>query len=185
MGFFSRKKKEAEANPYAKDVPYSNPMTPYQQARNNVAQGMSASGQPTSDAPPAYNSPSVASSGFGDNKFGSQSGYGSNRYGQDAPQAQPAGGYGGFDNGAGKNDLFGGAASRPGVGNQTVGNSAPALNNRDPALFGNAQNRYNPVNTSQSQGQPGGTDDEYGGYGAARELTGRFFVRRKYSAQLF
>ncbi|PSR97546.1 P-loop containing nucleoside triphosphate hydrolase protein [Coniella lustricola] len=175
MGFFSRKKKDANANPYAQDVPFANPMTPYQQARNNVAQGMSvAPPESAPTPPPAYQNPPVVNTGYGDEKYGNQSGYGGNRYGASGPNASgPASGrYGGFDTDAGKSDLFGGAASRPGAGQQGYQPSAaPDNDNRNPALFGNAQDRYNPANVGQQGAVPGAADDEYGGYGAARELT--------------
>lgn len=176
MGLFSKKKKDAGSNPYADgEVPYTNPLTPYQQARNNMAQGAPA-GLPGRPAPP----PS-SNGGYGDDKYGSQSGYGSERYGSSSRSPAPsAGGYGGFDDGAsGKNELFAGAGARyqPPQANQQPngpppqgGQGAPA--NRNPALFGNAPERYNPYGAAQQNAAAGGADDEYGGYGSARELTG-------------
>lgn len=199
MGFFGKKKKEPveEANPYA------NPMTPYQQVRNDLAQG-ARTGAPgglpsnprlnsfaSSTAPPPYQSPSAASEGsrFGDEKYGNQNGYGSNRYDNDNASAfganqSRAGGYGGFGDDAGSNELFGGASSRY-VPPQQGSNSSPANGSasfrspsgrydNDPskgALLGNAQDRYNPLPQSSRQ-EASAEDDEYGGYGAPRELTG-------------
>lgn len=177
MGLFSKKKKDAGSNPYADgQVPYANPLTPYQQARNNMAQGA-----PTGLAGPAPPA-SSSNSGFGDDKYGNQSGYGSERYGSSSRSTAPsAGGYGGFDDGAsGKGELFGGAGARyqPPQPNQqqngppsSGGQGAPV--NRNPALFGAAPDRYNPYAAAQQQAAAaGGADDEYGGYGAPRELTG-------------
>lgn len=184
MGLFNKKKKEADANPYA-EQPFSNPMTPYQQARNNIKQGQPAvSGLPSgprmaSNSPaPSYHSQAPASNGYGNDQYGNQGGYGGDRYGSQSasPAPRAGGGYGGFDDDAGKSDLFGGAASRyvpPQQNGQNGMNSAspaPAAGgNRNPALFGNAQDRYNPV----PRPQPAAADDEYGGYGAPRELTGK------------
>lgn len=180
MGLFSKKKKDT-GNPYADgQVPYANPLTPYQQARNNMAQGAPAGipSGPGSNAPPA----SSSNSGFGDDKYGNQSGYGSERYGSSSRSTAPsAGGYGGFDdsNSKGKSDLFAGASARyqPPQPNQQQ-NAAPppygaqaAPVNRNPALFGAAPERYNPYAAAQQQAA-GGAEDEYGGYGAPRELTG-------------
>lgn len=207
MGLFSKKKKEpVEENPYAA------PITPYQQARNDLHQqklgGPGGAGSPgglpsnprmnsfaSSTAPPPYQSPSVASdsSRFGDEKFGNQNGYGSNRYGNEnasafnANQRRP-GGYGGFGDDAGSNELFGGASDRyvppqhggsPSVQSPPNG-SAPFQDpasryDNDPsrgALIGNAQDRYNPLPPSARQEAPA-EDDEYGGYGAPREMTGK------------
>lgn len=185
MGLFSKKKKDADQNPYA-EQPFSNPMTPYQQARNNMAQGQSpVAGLPSGPrvgsgtAPPSYKSPAMSTaSGFGNDQYGNQNGYGADRYGSNSASPAPrgGGGYGGFDDDAGKSDLFGAAAGRYVPPQQNGASPAaagpgPAGGNRNPALFGDAQNRYNPVPASQPQ--PGAADDEYGGYGAPRELTGR------------
>lgn len=183
MGLFNKKKKDAGSNPYAQDgaqVPYANPLTPYQQARNNMAQGQPV-GLPTGPrmGAGASNAPSMSSasgsSRFGDDKYGSSNGYGSDRYGSSISSAPTAGGYGGFDD-AGKGDLFGGASARY-VPPQPNNGPSPAAQapgtNRNPALFGNSQERYNPYEASRPQ-QP--ADDEYGGYGAPRELTGTFPV---------
>ncbi|KAJ4394561.1 Protein transport protein S9 plasma membrane t-SNARE [Gnomoniopsis smithogilvyi] len=180
MGLFNKKKKDAGSNPYAQDgaqVPYANPLTPYQQARNNMAQGQPV-GLPTgprmgaaAGSAPSMSSTSGSSSRFGDDKYGSSNGYGSDRYGSSTSSAPKAGGYGGFDD-AGKSDLFAGASARY-VPPQPNDGPAPAAQapgtNRNPALFGNSQERYNPYDASRPQ-QPAG-DDEYGGYGAPRELT--------------
>lgn len=193
MGLFNRKKKD-DANPYADGapVPFANPMTPYQQVRNNVAQGQpvglpgknprmnSIASNASSTPPPSYKSPSMTSNsgGFGDDKYGNQSGYGSNRY-DNAPRAAASSGYGGFDADAGKSDLFGNAGGRyvPPQPNATAASSAPAPGasryGNDPnksALLGNAQDRYTPYGKPP---QAGAEDDEFGGYGAPRELTGR------------
>lgn len=191
MGLFNRKKKE-EANPYADGAaPFANPMTPYQQVRNNVAAGQSPIGLPgknprlnsmASDAsstpPPSYKS---NSGGYGDDKYGNQSGYGSNRY-DNAPARAASGGYGGFDADQGKSDLFGGASSRYVPPQQNAAPAAPAAPapgpsgsryGNDPnknALLGNAQDRYNPYGGRPQQSAA--EDDEFGGYGAPRELTG-------------
>lgn len=213
MGFFSKKKKEpVEENPYAA------PITPYQQARNDLHQqklgggpGASPGGLPSnprmnsfasSTAPPPYQSPSVASdsSRFGDEKFGNQNGYGSNRYDNDsaANQRRP-GGYGGFGDDAGSNELFGGASGRyvppqqgangspamssPSNGSTTFSPSSRSAPFQSPAsrysddpskstLLGNAQDRYNPLPPTSRQEAPA-EDDEYGGYGAPREMTGK------------
>lgn len=184
MGLFSnKKKKDADQNPYA-EQPFTNPMTPYQQARNNMAQGQPAvAGLPSGPrvAPnspaPSYHSQPGTTNGFGNDQYGNKGGYGADRYGSNSasPAPRAGGGYGGFDDDAGKSDLFGGAASRyvPPQQNNTNGASpAPAAGgNRNPALFGNAQDRYNPM--PQPKPQPAAADDEYGGYGAPRELTGR------------
>ncbi|KUI57253.1 Protein transport protein SEC9 [Cytospora mali] len=192
MGLFSRKKKSPEpANPYA------NPITPYQQVRNQLAQGPD-SGEPgplntrmgsfsTSNPPPPYNqSPSVAStsSRFGDNKYGNQNGYGSNPYDANASaysaNQRGPGGYGGLDEDAGQNALFGDASGRyvppqKGTpGSSAIGSaiSSPNQFDRDPsksALLGNAQDRYSPY--PQAQSPAGAADDEFDGYGAARPLT--------------
>lgn len=195
MGIFSKKKKEpVEENPYA------NPLTPYQQARNDLHQqkvgGPGAPGglpsnprmnsMASSTAPPPYQSPSMAndSNRFGDDKFGNQNGYGSNRYGNDnasafnANQRRP-GGYGGFGDDEGSNELFGGASGRY-VPPQKGANGSPSVqpppNRRfddDPSkstLLGNAQSRYDPLPPASRQEAP---DDEYGGYGAPREMTGK------------
>lgn len=199
MGLFNRKKKD-DANPYADaaPAPFTNPMTPYQQVRNNVAQGQPASiGLPGKNPrlnsvasaapgtpPPPYKSgaPSVAgtSGGYGDDKYGNQSGYGSNRY-DNAPRAANTG-YGGFDADAGKSDLFGNASGRYVAPQQNAAAAPPAAGpgasrygNNDPnksALLGNAQDRYTPYG-GRPQPQAGDEDDEFGGYGAPRELTGR------------
>ncbi|KAH8775589.1 hypothetical protein F5883DRAFT_261142 [Diaporthe sp. PMI_573] len=187
MGLFSKKKKEpVEENPYA------NPITPYQQARNDVAKGAMTGGLPSNPrmnsfgsnpAPPPYQSPSVATNGsrFGDEKYGNQNGYGSNRYDND--NQSRAGGYGGFGDDAGSNELFGGASSRyvapqqgsngpPANGSAPFKSSSSRYDN-DPskgALLGNARDRYNPLPPSSRQEAPA-EDDEYGGYGAPRELT--------------
>lgn len=182
MGLFNRKKKE-DANPYADaQVPYANPATPYQQARNNLAQGAPV-GLPgrnvaaaSNTPPPSYHSPSIASTsgGFGDDKYGNQGGYGSNRY--DNASASPQGGYGGFDTDAGKGDLFGNASGRyvpPQPGNPSPASTAPSRfggGQSNNALFGNAEERYNPYGNGQ---QSAPADDEFDGYGAPRELTGR------------
>ncbi|KAF3762536.1 hypothetical protein M406DRAFT_103194, partial [Cryphonectria parasitica EP155] len=166
MGFFSKKKKDGNANPYAQDgaqVPFSNPLTPYQQARNDLAQGrpagLSSSTAPTASntPPPSYHSPSIASSRYGDEKYGNQKGYGTDRYGSTGSGPAP-GGYGGFNSDAGNNRSQASAAQ-------------PAGGDRNPALFGNAQERYNPYGGSKPQAQSGPQGDEYGGYGAQRELT--------------
>ncbi|KAL2275945.1 hypothetical protein FJTKL_01489 [Diaporthe vaccinii] len=205
MGLFSKKKKEpVEENPYA------NPITPYQQARNDVHQqrvgGPGGPGAPgglpsnprmnsfaSSTAPPPYQSPSVASdnSRFGDEKYGNQNGYGKNRYDNDNASAFSAnqsrsGGYGGFGDDAGTNELFGGASSRyvppqqggsPSVQSPPNGSSSfqspPSRYDNDPSkgtLLGNAQDRYNPLPPTARQ-EGAAEDDEYGGYGAPRELT--------------
>ncbi|KAL1864433.1 Protein transport protein S9 plasma membrane t-SNARE [Diaporthe australafricana] len=196
MRLFGKKKKEVvEENPYAA------PITPYQQARANLNQSPKVGGPgglpsnpransfastapsfASSTAPPpylspatTYDSPSTASdsSRFGDEKYGNQNGYGSNRYDSQAR----SGGYGGFGDDAGNNDLFGGASGRY-VPPQQGSNGTPSMQtpagryNNDPSkstLLGNAQDRYNPMPPAQSQDQP--ADDEYGGYGAPRELT--------------
>lgn len=207
MGLFSKKKKEpVEENPYA------NPITPYQQARNEVHQqslgGPGGPGAPgglpsnprmnsfaSSTAPPPYQSPSVGSDSnrFGDEKYGSQNGYGKNRYDNDNASAFSAnqsrsGGYGGFGDDAGNNELFGGASKRY-VPPQQGSNGSPSLqspangsapfqsrSNRfddDPSkgsLLGNAQDRYNPLPPTSREEAPA-EDDDYGGYGAPRELT--------------
>lgn len=189
MGLFNKKKKDAGANPYAQDgaqVPYANPLTPYQQARNNMAQGQPV-GLPTGPrmgaagaSAPSVSSTSGSSSRFGDDKYGSSNGYGSDRYGSSTSSAPKSGGYGGFDD-AGKNDLFAGASARY-VPPQPNNGPAPTAQapgvNRNPALFGNSQERYNPYEASRPQ-QPAG-DDEYGGYGAPRELTGKLTTSRAY-----
>lgn len=206
MGIFSKKKKEpVEENPYA------TPITPYQQARNDLhQQKIGGAGGPgglpsnpransfassTATAPPPYQSPSTAGNNgrFGDEKFGNQNGYGGNRYDNDnasafsANQRRP-GGYGGFGDDAGSNELFGGASKRyvppqqggsPSVQSPPNG-SAPFQSSRnrydnDPskgALLGNAQDRYNPLPPTSRQEGPA-ADDEYGGYGAPREMTGK------------
>lgn len=203
MGLFSKKKKEpVEENPYA------NPITPYQQARNDIHQqsvgGPGGPGAPgglpsnprmnsfaSSTAPPPYQSPSVAgdSGRFGDEKYGSQNGYGKNRYDNDNASAFSAnqsrsGGYGGFGDDAGNNELFGGASKRyvppqQGSNGSPANGSAPfqGRSNRfddDPSkgsLLGNAQDRYNPLPPTSREEAPA-EDDDYGGYGAPRELTG-------------
>lgn len=195
MGIFSKKKKEpVEENPYA------NPLTPYQQARNDLhQQKVGGPGAPgglpsnprmnsmasTATAPPPYQSPSMAndSNRFGDDKFGNQNGYGSNRYGNDnasafnANQRRP-GGYGGFGDDAGSNELFGGASGRY-VPPQQGAKGSPSVQppssrfDDDPSkstLLGNAQSRYDPLPPASRQEAP---DDEYGGYGAPREMTGK------------
>lgn len=195
MGLFNRKKKD-DANPYADGAPapFANPMTPYQQVRNNVAQGQpvglpgknprinSMTSNASNTPPPSYRSPSSASAsgGFGDDKYGNQSGYGSNRYDNAPRAANSGGGYGGFDADAGKSDLFGNASGRyvPPQPNNAAAPPAPGPSasryGNDPnknALLGNAPDRYNPY--SDRPQQPGADDDEFGGYGAPRELTGR------------
>lgn len=172
MGLFSKKKKDAGSNPYADaQVPFTNPLTDYQQARNNMAQGvpvgLAQGGRP---APPAPSVSGSSAGGFGDDKYGSQNGYGSDRYGSTQSSAPSTRGYGGFDDGAGKQDLFGGAGDRyvPQQPNQAT--RPPPGANRNPALFGNAPDRYN--DSTRQQQTAGGAEDEYGGYGAPRELTG-------------
>lgn len=181
--------------------PYATPITPYQQARNDLAQGARPGGPgapgglpsnpransyASSTAPPPYQSPSVAGDNnrFGDEKFGNQNGYGSNRYDNDnasafsANQRRP-GGYGGFGDDAGSNDLFGGASARyvppqPGANGSPSVQSPPSRYDNDPSkstLLGNAQDRYNPLPPTNRQQAP--EDDEYGGYGAPREMTGK------------
>ncbi|KAK2610774.1 hypothetical protein N8I77_004175 [Diaporthe amygdali] len=197
MGLFSKKKKEAvDENPYAAPptalqqaradiaqgrapgVPGGLPSNP---RMNSFA---------SSTAPPPYQSPSVASDSnrFGDEKYGNQNGYGSNRYDNDNASAfssnqRRPGGYGGLGDGAENNELFGGAAGRyvppqPGANGANGANGSPAPQSRpsrydnDPSkntLLGNAQDRYNPM--PQAQGQGPAADDEYGGYGAPREMT--------------
>lgn len=196
MGLFNRKKKD-DANPYADGAaPFANPMTPYQQVRNNVAQGQPAglpgknprmnsmASNASSTPPPSYKSPTAsASGGFGDDKYGAQSGYGANRYDNAPRAANSGGGYGGFDADAGKSDLFGNAGGRyvPPQNNAAApsapGPSAGRMGN-DPnknALLGGAQDRYNPYGNRPQQ--PGAEDDEFSGYGAPRELTGRCSIR--------
>lgn len=172
MGFFSKKKKDADANPYADGAgASSNPSMSYQQPD-------SRSGTPgayANPAPPPYHSPSIASSktnGFANNQYGSKNGYGADRYGNTANSGPRAGGYGGFDDDTGHNALFGdGARNRP-----PPQSSAAANANTNPALFGDAQNRYDirqqagPMRPTQPTPP---ADDEYGGYGAPRELTGK------------
>lgn len=185
MGLFNKKKKDAGSNPYAQDgaqVPYANPLTPYQQARNNMAQGQPVGlpsgprmGAGAANAPSSSSVMSGNSSRFGDDKYGSSNGYGSDRYGSSTSSVPAPGGYGGFDD-AGKNDLFAGAGARyvPPQPNNANGPSPAAQApgpNRNPALFGNSHERYNPYEASRPQ-EPA-ADDEYGGYGAPRELTGR------------
>nr|AET07145.1 vegetative incompatibility protein 2a [Cryphonectria parasitica] len=134
MGLFSKKKKDAEANPYA---------------QAGTAPAPAVSNTP----PPSYHSPSIASSRYGDEKLGTQNGYGADRYG-----SGPApGGYGGF-NPAGNN-------------RSQASTATPAAGDGNPALFGNAKDRYNPYGGSKPQAQSGPEGDEYGGYGAPRELT--------------
>lgn len=198
MGLFSKKKKEAvDENPYAAPptalqqaradiaqgrapgVPGGLPSNP---RMNSFA---------SSTAPPPYQSPSVASDSnrFGDEKYGNQNGYGSNRYDNDNASAfssnqRRPGGYGGLGDGAENNELFGGAAGRyvppqqgangaPGANGPPAFQSRPSRYDNDPSkntLLGNAQDRYNPM--PQAQGQGPAADDEYGGYGAPREMTG-------------
>ncbi|ROW18074.1 hypothetical protein VPNG_00317 [Cytospora leucostoma] len=189
MGLFSRKKNKSpeQANPYA------TPITPYQQARAQLAQGPGpgpvdsgfsnphVGSFPPSNPPPPYNqSPSVASSSsrFGDEKYGNQKGYGSDPYNNNAAafraNGRGPGGYGGLEEDTGKSDLFGNAAGRyvtPQQGNANGSSSSQPLPSRlekDPAkaaLLGNAQDRYN------QPAQPGAANDEFDGYGAPRELT--------------
>lgn len=202
MGFFSRKKKNTEeVNPYAA------PLTPYQQARAQLAQGPT-SGEPYNNPPPPYNqspsigtspslgnspsvgksssfgtSPSVGSttSRFGDEKYGNQGGYGLNPYETNAAayssNQRGPGGYGGLEEDAGKNDLFGDAGGRYVPGQQSnvtspnLSQPSPTQFDKDQsksALLGNAQDRYTPF--SQAGSQP---ENEFDGYGAPRELTGR------------
>lgn len=192
MGFFSRKKKSTEeANPYAA------PITPYQQARAQLAQGpppgspafaTQRMGSFPNNPPPPYQSPDAVSPGgrFGDDKYGNQNGYGSSPYESNNASAYSVnnrgpGGYGGLDEDAGKNNLFGGAPNRyvpPQQGNMNgTGSSQPSPSGQnDPsksALMGDAQNRYSPYPQPKS---PGAADDEYDGYGAPRELTGRTYL---------
>lgn len=195
MGLFGKKKKEPVV-----ENPYATPITPYQQARNDLAQGSRPGGPvgpgglpsnprtnsfASSTAPPPYQSPSVAgdNSRFGDEKFGNQNGYGSNRYDNDnasafsANQRRP-GGYGGFGDDAGGNDLFGGASARyvppqPGANGSPSMQTPPSRYDNDPSkstLLGNAQDRYNPMPPTNRQ-EGAAEDDEYGGYGAPREMT--------------
>ncbi|ROW11595.1 hypothetical protein VMCG_01410 [Cytospora schulzeri] len=203
MRFFSRKKKNAE-----EPNPYAAPITPYQQARAQIAQGP-VSGEDPNNPPPPYNqspsfgysssvgnspsigkspsfgnSPSVGSttSRFGDEKYGNQRGYGSTPYDNNASayssNKRGPGGYGGLDDDAGKDDLFGSAAGRYQQQQQQSNLTSPNLSQPSPsrydndparsALLGNAQDRYNPF--PQAGPQPGAAD-EYDGYGAPRELT--------------
>ncbi|POS80763.1 hypothetical protein DHEL01_v200850 [Diaporthe helianthi] len=193
MGFLSRKKKE----PVVQENPYANPITPYQQARNDLAKGAMPGGPGSlpsnprmnsygsSPAPPPYQSPAPASNNprFGDDKYGNQNGYGSNRYDNENASSHSAnsrrpGGYGGFGDEGRSNELFGGAAGRYAPPEQASNGPAPSqfqpnrYNNDDSkgALLGNAQNRYNPLPPSNRQEGPA-EDDEFGGYGAPRELT--------------
>lgn len=195
MGLFNRKKKD-DANPYADAAaPFANPMTPYQQVRNNVAQGQpvglpgknprlnSMASNASTTPPPPYKS---NAGGYGDEKYGNQSGYGANRY-DSAPRAPANAGYGGFDADAGKSDLFGNAGNRyvPPQQNQAAPPAAPGPSGsrygNDPnknALLGGAQDRYNPYG-GRPQQQAGEEEDEFGGYGASRELTGRCRIMGK------
>jgi protein transport protein SEC9 len=186
MGLFSKKKKEpVEESPYA-----ANPITPYEQARNGLPSNPRMNSFGSSPAPPPYQSPSVASnsSRFGDEKYGNQNGYGSNRYDNQNASAFNAnqsrtGGYGGFGDDAGSNELFGGASSRyvpPQQGtnaspaNSSASFQSPSDRYDDPsksALLGSAKDRYNPLPPPARNEAPA-EDDEYGGYGAPRELTG-------------
>lgn len=224
MRFFGKKKKEpVEENPYA------NPITPYEQARNDlhaqkVGGPVGSGGLPSnprmnsfasnSTAPPPYQSPASSqqspastyqsppstyyspsmasdSSRFGDQKIGTQNGYGKNRYDDNAAavganQAR-TGGYGGFGDDEASNELLGGASARyvppqqggsPSVQSPPNGSSSfqsPPSRYNDPskgALLGNAQGRYNPLPPTSGQEAPA-EDNEYGGYGAPRELTGK------------
>lgn len=187
MGFFGKKKKEpVEESPYA-----ANPITPYEQARNGLPSNPRMNSFGSSPAPPPYQSPSMASnsSRFGDEKYGNQNGYGSNRYDNanasafNANQSR-AGGYGGLGDDTGSNELFGGASSRyaapqQGSNGSPANGSAPFQSpssryDNDPskgALLGNAKDRYDPLPPSSRNEAPA-EDDEYGGYGAPRELTG-------------
>lgn len=204
MRFFSRKKKNTEeANPYAA------PITPYQQARAQLAQGLDSNvpgplnnASYPSNPPPPYNqtpsignhsssgnSPSVEStiSRFGDEKFGNQKGYGSSPYDNNASafntNQRGPGGYGGLDEDAGQNDLFGNAG-RSYVPQQQSKANSPALSQPSPsryendpsqsALLGNAQDRYSPY--PQSGPRSAAAGDEYDGYGAPREMTGKSYL---------
>lgn len=195
MGLFSKKKNKSpeQANPYA------TPITPYQQARARLAQGpgpgpvdsgfsnLHVGSFPPSNPPPPYNqSPSAASSSsrFGDEKYGNQEGYGSTPYDNNAAayraNGRGPGGYGGLEEDVRKNDLFGNAPGRyvaPPQANANGSSSSQPLPSgleKDPAkaaLLENAQDRYNQPR------QPRAANDEFDGYGAPRELTGKAYLR--------
>ncbi|KAH7181655.1 putative ATP-dependent RNA helicase [Fusarium sp. MPI-SDFR-AT-0072] len=155
--------KQGGKDPYADDAKYAN-VTPYQQARAGLNNGL---GAPGAQAPNSYGAPAPAQgsfnsqpqppSGYGADRYGSGGGYGGNRYGDSAPQnrynspgpaagARGPGGYGGF------------------------GPSEPDTNRDN--LFAGAQERQaqkqQPTNNGPQSGADGGS---YGGYGEERELT--------------
>ncbi|CEJ90196.1 hypothetical protein VHEMI05995 [[Torrubiella] hemipterigena] len=146
-------------DPYADTSKYAN-VSPYQQARNNVAAGGAPGAGPQGGNP-----------GYGSDRYGSGGGYGGNRYESNndrygsgpAPAARGPGGYGGFGGGRDEPD-----------------------SNRD-ALLGGAQDRYAQKQSSNT-GPPGGAygqagqpgagapgnnsyGGDYGGYGEQRQLT--------------
>ncbi|KAL6858639.1 hypothetical protein J3F83DRAFT_750463 [Trichoderma novae-zelandiae] len=148
---------QGASDPYAEQTKYANmgAHQPGQGAPSNGARPAPGSGYSSYQGGQNAGPPQTASSGYGNDRYGSGGGYGSNRYDSGPSQNAPAGargpgGYGGF------------------------GRDAPDTN-RD-ALFGGAQQRLEqkqqdppaPGGTSTPSGASGGA---YGGYGEQRELT--------------
>lgn len=205
MGLFSKKKKHEEVTPYA-----AAPITPYQQARAQLAKGPDSNepgplnnfAYPNNPPPPYIQSSSIenglsvgkshspsggsTTSRFGDEKFGNQKGYGSSLYDNNSSaysaNRRGPGGYGGLDEDTGKDNLFGDAGGRyvppqqSNVINPIPDQPSSSRYDNDPsksALLANAQDRYTPY--PQSGSQPAAAADDYDGYGAPRELTGRSY----------
>jgi hypothetical protein len=190
-GLFGRKKPTPSQgdNPYAQqpaEDPYAR-MTPYQQARANLAAGPRGppaglpSGPSPSNAygapPPAYPGSPQVSGGYTSEKLGASGGYGGNRYdaggpgymaGRTGPSPAPSQGTGRF----------------PARGPGGYGGLGPTEddNNKD-ELFAGAKGRFvgqAPAQPSYQPGMsalPGGPGNEAGGYGSSsaygeqRELT--------------
>jgi hypothetical protein len=203
-GLFGRKKPTAqEENPYAQqppEDPYAR-MTPYQQARANLAAGPQAprpgaaglpngprpgaGGLPSgpgpaqrngySTPPPSYQGNPQVGGGYAPDKFGAAGGYGSNRY----------------DSGA---SAYGSARATSALPSQRVptrgpggyGGLGPADEeaNRDELLAGARQRQAAPppyVSTDNNDSSSGAAGDAYGGgYGEQRELTEEELEKQEY-----
>jgi hypothetical protein len=203
-GLFGRKKPAAskEENPYAQqpaEDPYAR-MTPYQQARANLATGQQAprpgaAGLPSgprpgagglpsgpgpyqrtdyATPPPSYQGSPQVGGGYAPEKFGASGGYGSNRY----------------DSGT---STYGGAGATSGLPSQRLpargpggyGGLGPADEDvaRDELLGGARVRQVAPpayVSTADREASDAATGSYGGGYGEQRELTEEEMQRQEY-----
>ncbi|KAH8910724.1 hypothetical protein BR93DRAFT_286759 [Coniochaeta sp. PMI_546] len=204
-GLFGRKKlAPQEENPYAQqpaEDPYAR-MTPYQQARANLAAGPQAprpgaaglpsgprpgaGGLPSGPAqrngygtpPPSYQGSPQVGGGYAPDKFGAAGGYGASRY--DAG----ASGYGG----AGATPASQTSARFASRGPGGYGGLGPAEEdaNRDELLAGARQRHAAPpsyMSTDNSTSDASGATGGYGGgYGEQRELTAEELEKEEFNS---